>query len=820
MSEIKGRDLNGMQAVAWKEANVSNISSIKVEKNCSQSDLFEAIKKIVSESVKILRADCSDDKYRNIVDLIMLRVRGVLETTIDSIEEMLPDIDNDKIIENVSQTIKKQIAENLKAQHSDLSKFSDVLVQTLEKSFQQKLDDAFAEFNSKIDEEGKTQYKTIIKTEPTANQPSSKDESNSENTSVVRKENAGVKPTTVGISPKSFETLQAAIDKSIVALENSVARLSSISTIKEPKVQKVVKVDLKNLSKLQSKIDSSIVALDKNIEKINASSPSSKPLEQTSTALPKPSAGVVKTSSSANASSGMPKGFKKLFNMQWDRLLNILDKQRTAVESTIQLGTDNACKRLDAIEKKIAAIQKELDKKSGFSILGLILIVSLLVIPFFKDKIKNLLSLGKDWLVEKFTKLFDNPTLKKIVENVKLFAIIAFDTVKQFIVEHVLEKFNSLIADPLGSITNWFKSTYNEFLIFKDTVFGWFSKKQQEADDEKIEVQDETQQVVESNLFDPLNKMTCLVDTDLGSIQKTSNDSVSQMSEAMTGAQTQVTEQVENLQTKTDTAISNTTAELDQESQKISQNVIPGMQQSIEESTNNALEKQQSSLDQAITGVEQNVNQQIVKAEKVVEENGAPTGITTDSLDKLEQEASKDGGTIKTSGDSPMSKPQSIEETTVVEQNKQVALYTKKGETSRAAQENVEVNKFQELYYNNNSASTTNLQVGQGVDPKIENNVTEQIVVDANSPELESKSPSSNVSKAMQQIVQHSSKIETGLLESKKLLNDLKGTMNRYFELLDKGIQDIVSKESDNSNPGSLILLANSGIQNQALMET
>lgn len=802
MSSIKGQDLNGMQAVAWKPADVGGIASVKVAKNCSQSELFDAIKKIVAESVKILRADCTDDKYKNIVNLIMLRVRGALQKTIEDVEEALPEIDIDKIVENISRNVKSKIDVYLESQKLDLNQFAENLVQTLEMSFQTKLDDSLSEFKTGLEQQFGEQFQLKENKLQTPN-----DVVSAPKTSTVSS------TTIVGISPKNFETLQTAIDKSIVALEDSIARLSTISTLKptevtstskQPKTRRVVKVDLKNLGKLQSKIDSTIVTLEKHVEKLK---PTAQP-----TLIPKPV--------ESKASTRMPKGFKKLFNLQWNRLLDIIDKQRASIEESISRGSDTACKRLDSIDKKIAEIQKKLNEKSGFSILNFIFLISLFVIPFFKDKIVEILKAGKDWVYEKLGQLLNNPILQSLAENAAEYAKISWNAVTNLIKENVLEKFNAFISSPLKSIVGFFKGSYNEFVKFKDTVFGWFNKQKQDADDEKIEIQDQTKEIVEYNLFDPLNKMTCLVDADLDSIQKTSTDSVSQMSEAMTGAQTQVSEQVDNLQAKTDDAISKTTSELDQESQKISQNVIPGMQQTLEQNTNDALDKQQSSLDQSIKGVEQNVNDQIEKAEKVVEKNGAPTGITTESLDKLEQEASKDGGAVKTTNNASMKQPQSIEQTTVTEQNKQVALYTKKGETSRATQESVEVNKFQQLYYNNNSSSTTNLQIGQDLDPKIENNVTAQIVVDGNSPELESKSPSSNVSKAMQQLVQHSSKIEAGLLESGKLLNDLKGTVNRYFELLDKGIQDIVSKELDQANPNTLILLANSGNGNQALMET
>lgn len=83
MAKLSGRDRNGMRAANWSPPDLSAIKDVKVSAKCGNDELLNAVKTIVSSSVKILRGKASDDRYRNIVDLIMLRVRGALASAVD-----------------------------------------------------------------------------------------------------------------------------------------------------------------------------------------------------------------------------------------------------------------------------------------------------------------------------------------------------------------------------------------------------------------------------------------------------------------------------------------------------------------------------------------------------------------------------------------------------------------------------------------------------------------------------------------------------------------------------------------------------------------
>ena len=60
-----------------------------------------------------LRGTNADDKYRNIVDMLMLRVRGALAETIKELESNEVDIDASEIAENVAEAAVELIQEKI-----------------------------------------------------------------------------------------------------------------------------------------------------------------------------------------------------------------------------------------------------------------------------------------------------------------------------------------------------------------------------------------------------------------------------------------------------------------------------------------------------------------------------------------------------------------------------------------------------------------------------------------------------------------------------------------------------------------------------------
>lgn len=119
MAKLKGRDVNGMRAANWSPPDLSGIKGVKVSAKCGNDELLNAVKTIVSDSVRILRGNAADDRYRSIVDLIMMRVRGALAFAVDQIKAATSDFDQDTIISDVKDGVVKFLEEKYDQGTSD-----------------------------------------------------------------------------------------------------------------------------------------------------------------------------------------------------------------------------------------------------------------------------------------------------------------------------------------------------------------------------------------------------------------------------------------------------------------------------------------------------------------------------------------------------------------------------------------------------------------------------------------------------------------------------------------------------------------------------
>ena len=130
------RDNNGMTAADWKSADVSVIESRTLRDHKDNVELFNQIKGIVSDAVNIIRGDAkSDDKYRNIVDLIMMRVRAALSERMSDISFSvdIEKLSND-LFENLDKKLKQSAEKNESVALSFNEKeFLDVITSSIEK---------------------------------------------------------------------------------------------------------------------------------------------------------------------------------------------------------------------------------------------------------------------------------------------------------------------------------------------------------------------------------------------------------------------------------------------------------------------------------------------------------------------------------------------------------------------------------------------------------------------------------------------------------------------------------------------------------------
>ena len=95
------RNNDNMLAANWKALDLSKIDKIQSSSN-KHKQLFNDIKELIKNAINCIYGTAqTEDKYVKIVNLIMLRIQGALETL---------NIDNELIIENIQKTISDCLA--------------------------------------------------------------------------------------------------------------------------------------------------------------------------------------------------------------------------------------------------------------------------------------------------------------------------------------------------------------------------------------------------------------------------------------------------------------------------------------------------------------------------------------------------------------------------------------------------------------------------------------------------------------------------------------------------------------------------------------
>lgn len=85
-------DINGKQARAWKNSAGKDISGVRL-RGAGKDALVSAIRDVFCRQVKALRADAKDDRYRSIVDMLMLRVNSDIVFAAFETADVLPFTD-------------------------------------------------------------------------------------------------------------------------------------------------------------------------------------------------------------------------------------------------------------------------------------------------------------------------------------------------------------------------------------------------------------------------------------------------------------------------------------------------------------------------------------------------------------------------------------------------------------------------------------------------------------------------------------------------------------------------------------------------------
>lgn len=124
--KISGRDSANLRAEGWSKPNLSDLKGITVGEKCSNQELFEKIKELVSKSILILYGTKNDEKYVKIVNLIMLRVRGALskiDANLNTASEQQQDILK-KAVEDITKYIDDEQASTHKDIDDELKEFT------------------------------------------------------------------------------------------------------------------------------------------------------------------------------------------------------------------------------------------------------------------------------------------------------------------------------------------------------------------------------------------------------------------------------------------------------------------------------------------------------------------------------------------------------------------------------------------------------------------------------------------------------------------------------------------------------------------------
>lgn len=131
------RDINGMTAQNWRSANTKRIAAEKLTVKNDNIKLFDAIKNIVSSAVEEIHGSAADDKYRYIVDLIMMRVRAAIETAlidnntilINDIQSKIGDIiaNNNDLIDYIADSTQAKLVSS----NTVLKQITDIVLQLI-----------------------------------------------------------------------------------------------------------------------------------------------------------------------------------------------------------------------------------------------------------------------------------------------------------------------------------------------------------------------------------------------------------------------------------------------------------------------------------------------------------------------------------------------------------------------------------------------------------------------------------------------------------------------------------------------------------------
>lgn len=755
-TKVKGSDVNGKQAANWKPANVSGILGVKVSPKCSQKELFDAIKKIVAESVRLVRADSTDDKYRNIVDMLMLRIRGALAATIEEIEENNSTVDTDALVEEIVKNVTSFIDTRF-SPDDGLVIVNKSNVPDLLKAITNAIESNTAQHSAKAEtkaEPKNEQTTTPDETPKTLENTSPKVETKQDTETV--KENPAQITVEQPVSAPDSSKLQAVLDDNFKKLSLLMQSSVSYAQLIQTQIEKKSNATQTIIEKQEKII--TVVANAVQAATAKVSSKTEPPIVKT-----------VKNPAKQNT----------LSSAQFKSLTIIIQKYTDATQSFLISAAEVANNKFCELADKIESIKQSL-QKDKVSWVGILAMLSLLILPMFYDKIKG-------WIQEFLDKFEISEWVDKFIKWIDLDKHIssAIDWLKTTI----KEKFMGLLTNPMNFIIKKFKLAYTALTDFGKDIWNWVTGKSKETEQKQDENEKKAEQNVSQKLDASLLELGNRVDKNCTDTEKSCNEKSQKINEETNTATTTVSTDIKDMQDKTDSAITGTTEQVNGSVNDIQSSTLPNMQKSVEASANNAINSSENQLNSNISQTESKLNKSLDDLDKSIKENGAPTSVDKKTLDQMQQEA--DGGDIDVKVTETPKTPTTVTESTVQEQGKQVQLYANKADVDRAAKENGEVQKMQE---NAGIAGASNAAM-PNVQNNVQNNISGKLIVNnTDVSKLDQDKTYEDMDKALDIVSQSIGTVESGFKQSNDMLKSIKESVNEYFTEINNYAKSIKDK--------------------------
>ena len=764
MAKLAGRDLNGMRAANWSQPDLTAIQSIKVDAKCTNAQLLDAIKQIVSYSVVALRGNNTDDKYRNIVDMLMLRVRGALSNAVDEIQSGQQTIDNDALVKSISSTVIECIESKIDPK--------DGLLVIDQSNLQSLIDAIVSAISTQIDKQ--TNADKAQKTE----QPpkTSIDATKEEPTRTITIESTS---TPQSISVDDLKKLQVEIDKNFKKIEQLIMSAQTTKVVKvvesKSSIGNVDETIVKAAQKTQAQVAQPTDKLVKKAQQAQTQ------IAQSTDKLAKKTSAPKSTSSS-----------KVMTNKQFIALTKLITNGMKQVNATMTTAIESTQKRLEDISNVLETIYKHVTQKK-LSLLGILAVISLFLIPMFWDKIKSFLSTinEKFDITGKISSFINSIDWQKYVG-------MAIDGIW----EATKAAFMTLCANPLDFVKQKFEKSYTAITTWSSDIWGWvqekvgFSKKKQEENEKTAEEKS-------TNLFKSLmSKLEGNTASNIVNLQNQTNEACNATTTNMNAASEEVSGKIEEMQQQSNDAITSTTEKIQENNDEVNNIILPGMDQELHESIDGAASKVEQKSDLAIVASENKLNSALDDLDKKIEENGAPTSVSKETLAKMDAEG--EGSNISKGGiDQKVSMPKTVVQTTTEEQGKTIQLYAKSADVDRASKESAEISNLL-----GNTTQPGNVTVNQG-DVVTNQNIQGKILINTSGNPAEKEATLyENMHTAVTEVSKNSATIEEGLNKNSKLIDSLKEKVGDYFDELN-GLVKLIQKKPPSQKNNTLIINSN-----------